>query len=152
MTFQVHTIEQPAWIDELVAGVLPAMTPQADGFLGPLGFCWCEPGIIDNLDASWRLCLYPTPNACVGGPQDGAHYVYGFRLDLLQIMRLFQAISAVEWNTPHGYNGDLDGPEISLKGTFKDVEVWLRVFNMPPYDEPPGCHVDGHSGKITVVG
>lgn len=152
MTIETHTIKTPAWIGRLVEHVQKAMTPHEGGFLGPLGYSWCEPHVLDNIDAAWIVCVYPTPNVMMGGPRDGSRYVYGFNLDVTQILRKMRQIRVVEWKSPHGYNGELDGPSVGIRGVFDDVEVWLRVFNLPPSDERPGCRVDGLTGRVQVVG
>lgn len=152
MTIETHTIEQPEWIAELVRHVMGAMTPHEGGFIGPLGFSWCEPHVLDNTDDAWVICVYPTPNVVVNGAKDGQKFVYGFTLDLTQILRKLRGIRAVVWKSPHGYNSELDGPEVSVRGHYGDVNVWLRVFNLPPSDEPPGCRMDGRTGQVQLIG
>lgn len=152
MTIETATIERPAWIEELVQLVLASVTPQDGCFMGPLGYRWCEPNVLDNTDSAWLLCVYPTPNVIVnGGERDGTRFVYGFTLDLTAILRKLRQIKLVEWKTPHGYNGELDGPSVNIRAVYDAQDVHLQVFNLPPSDEPAGCHVDGRTGQVTPL-
>jgi hypothetical protein len=57
-------------------------------------------------------------------------------------MAAFGSVEKLDWHAPVQYNGELDGPEISIKGQFAGKSVWLRVFHLPPSDEPASIVID----------
>ena len=73
------------------------------------------------------------------------------KLDVLKITAFFEAISAVEWATPVRYNGDLDGPALSVHGRIEDVNVWLRVFSLPPSNEAASFLVNPQTGEAHSI-
>lgn len=148
MSLAEHVIEPPGWIGALVEVVLAAV--ESDDFMGPLGYRWFEPHSALNVDEAWQLAVYPTPIECSGGEPDGGCLVPGFRLDAAQVLSAFSDVREIVWRAPARYNGDLDGPELSLRGYFAGTLVWLRVFTLPPTDEPPSCVIDAVSGEMRL--
>lgn len=144
MAIEEHISEKPSWIDALVENVLDAMFPL--GFIGPLGYRWWEPENPNNGFDGWQIVVFPTPNEAAGGKHDGCKYVSGFHLNISQILASFNVVKAVVWNSPAQYNGDLDGPEFYIQGQFAGKDVWLRVFNLPPPDEPCSYVVNLETG------
>lgn len=147
MTIEEHVINSPEWIDTLVNKVLDAMTPL--GFIGPLGYRWWEPDNLNNGYDGWQIVTFPTPNEAIGGKHDGCKYVSGFYLDIRQVLDVFTSVKAVAWSNPTQYNGDLDGPEFYIQGQYEGKDVWLRVFNVPPQDEPCSYAVNLETGDAT---
>jgi len=148
MALEVHTIQEPLWIRALVEEVVKeAMWPL--GFIGPLGFRYWEPEAPTNTFAGWQVVVYPTLNEAAGPHKhDGNKFVSGFRLNVGHIVTAMGgSVESIVWNSPVGYNGDLDGPEISVQGHFCGKHVWLRVFHLPPPDEPVACYVDLQTGR-----
>lgn len=145
--FEEHTIQEPLWLRSLIEDVvIGAVTPL--GFIGPLGYRWWEPGNRDNTFDGWQIVVFPTPNEVRGPvPHDGCKYVSGFRLDVGQVIGVMTAVESVAWNSPTSYNGDLDGPELSVRGTFAGKHVWLRFFHLPPPDEPCSFYVNPATGQ-----
>lgn len=147
VSVEEHTVQEPAWVKALVEGVLlEAFQPL--GFIGPLGYRWWEPGSPSNAFEGWQIAVFPTPNE-VKGPvaQDGCRYVSGFRLDVGRIIGVMTSVDMLVWAAPAQYNGDLDGPEVSLRGMFVGKRVWLRVFHLPPPDEPTSFYVNPQTGE-----
>lgn len=146
-----HTIETPHWLVSLVEDVLmDAVIPL--GFIGPLGYRYWEPDDEGNASNVWQVAVYPTPNEIRGSDRnDGSMFVSGFRLDIGSILKCFHEVEEVVWVSPTKYSGILDGPEISLRGTFTNKQVWLRFYNMPPPDEPPAFAVNPQTAEATEL-
>lgn len=150
--FTEHTVETPAWIRALVDDIMECVTPL--GFIGPLGYRYQEPAEQKQSDQpdEWQLVVYPTANEIRGSDKnDGALFVSGFRLDVSRMIGFMCSVEEVVWNSPIKYGGDLDGPEISLRGRYTSKQVCIRFFHMPPSDEPPAYAVNPGTGEFTEL-
>lgn len=148
MGIEVHNVAEPEWIRTLVNDVLLAAFEPL-GFIGQLGYRWWEPDNVYNTFAGWQIAVFPTPNEICGSHEcDGRLSVNGFSLNIGSILNVFSSIKSVVWNAPTEYNGDLDGPELHVQGLFAGKHVWLRVFNIPPSDEPPSYCIDPAQGTV----
>lgn len=147
MSISMHVIEHPAWIKILVEDVLmPTLTPLA--FLGPLGFRYWRPDDPLNVGEHWTVAVYPTPTEVRGQhAADGAVFVAGFRLDIGKIVANMNAVDEVIWNSPQKYTGNLDGPEVSIRGRFAGHLVQIRFFHVPPPDELPAFAINPTTGE-----
>lgn len=148
MSVEIHTAEQPKWLDALVETVLECVTPD-DSFMGPLGYRWWEPDNAYSLCPDWVLAVYPTPYDARGGAADGGRCVSGFSLDVKRLAQAFAEVNELRWDAPVRYYGDLDCPALTICGKFAGKKVQLRVFHLPPSDEPSACAVDAKSGAVT---
>lgn len=147
----IHTVESPSWIVALVDTIKELITPL--GFIGPLGYRFWEPGNLTSPNAEvWTIVVFPTPNELRGGEHDGSKFVSGFHLDLGRLLSFFNPAEQVAWKSPTRYNGDLDGPEIAIQGLFMGRYVWLRIFSIPPPDEPVSFIVDHNDGTAIPAG
>lgn len=145
-----HTVETPAWIKALVEDLAACVMPL--GFIGPLGYRYWEPDDPQNQSEAWQLVVYPTPNEIRGSDRnDGAVFVSGFRLDVGRIVGMFCNVDEIVWATPARFSGNLDGPEISLKGRYTTKQIWLRFFHLPPPDESPAFAVNPQTGTATEL-
>jgi hypothetical protein len=145
VVFDEHVIERPVWADAVVEVVRESMQPL--GFIGHLGYRLWDPDALNNPFDGWMLAVFPTPNEWHGGSMDGAKAVSGFRLNVHRVTEVFTKIEHVVWSTPVHYNGDMDGPELVVQGTVLGKRVLLRVFNVPPPDEPVSYVVDPAKGE-----
>lgn len=148
MSIESHTYAQPAWITALVEEVVvPAVTPL--GFIGPLGFRFWEPDSPGNPGDAWQIVVFPTANlVCGSHKNDGGTFVAGFRLNIGLILNTIGHVNSVVWNSPASYNGTLDGPEIDIRGKFVGKVIWLRLFSLPPPDEPPAFRVNPQTAEV----
>lgn len=131
---EFHTAESRAWVDALVEVVRGAVRPH--GFIGRLGYRLWGPWADGNPSPGHLLCVFPTGSRVVGGPYDGADAVSGFDLDMTPVFEAFRTVRRTVWRMPSQYNNDLDGPEVLIDGLFLGRPVTLRVFHVPPPDEP----------------
>lgn len=128
-------------MDLLVESVQPL------NLMGQMGYRYLEPGTIQNPTDYWVLAVYPIPNEAFGGCHDGGLVYPGFSLDLGHFLEGFQGVEVLAWHAPSVYNGELDGPEVSVKGSFTGKRVWVRVFAHPPSDVSPSLVVDLANGN-----
>lgn len=147
MILEEHQVVVPSWLPALVENVvLPAVT--AHSIIGPLGYRWWGPDDADNEFDGWQVVVYPTPGEIRGNhAHDGAQFTSGLRLDVGAILGAFARVEDVVWNAPAHYTGDLDGPELHVRGDFLGKHVWLRFFCLPPSDEPSSCYLDPRTGR-----
>jgi hypothetical protein len=131
--FETHEAVEPAWIRTFVDDVVvAAVTPL--GFIGRLGYRYWPPG---EHGPEWVLSVFPTAAEVVGTHSaDGAKYLSGFEVDVARIVGGMNGVQVVAWTMPVKYNGELDGPELCVRGQFAGKHVRLRFFHLPPSDEP----------------
>lgn len=146
MTFEEHQVVVPPWLTALVEDVV-LVAVDAHGLIGPLGYRWWGPQDAGNEFDGWQVVVYPTPGELRGGQMDGAQFTSGLSLDVGGILNAFSKVDDVVWHAPAHYNGDLDGPELRVRGDFLGKRVWLRFFCLPPADEPSSFHVDPRTGS-----
>lgn len=137
---ELAPVEAPAFLPALLDVLLDVVVPE--GFMGPLGYRWWGPDSPGVSYPGWTVVVYPTPHELRGGANDGATGVTGFNLNVAALVAAFGSLEKLDWHAPVQYNGDLDGPEISIKGRFAGKPVWLRVFHLPPSDEPASIVID----------
>lgn len=140
-----HAVAQPAWIDALVEVVRCSLRPL--GFIGHLGYRIWEPESPHNPCDGWMLAVFPTAHEWAGGSRDGSLAVSGFALDVGEVLKAFAEVHKIAWNCPAHYNGELDGPELVVEGSVLGKRVLLRVFHLPPSDEPICYVVDPALGE-----
>lgn len=143
-----HVLQRPAWLESLVDVVLDAVEPF--GFFGSLGYCWWGPGDPGNSFQGWKVIVYPLPLEASGGSNDGCRVVTGFGMRLGSVLAAFSQFDqeTLAWHSPVQYNGNLDGPAISVQGSFANKRVWLRILSVPPADEATAYLIDMASGAV----
>jgi hypothetical protein len=141
---ETHTVQDPLWLQALIELVDRCTIPL--NLMGPLGYRWLEPGSLNNPNPFWIIGVYPTPSEAYGGCHDGEKLYPGFTVNVGRLINGFSELEDLVWNNPTVYDGDLDGPEIAIKGYFTDVLVLLRIFHIPPSDEDPTLVVNLANG------
>lgn len=145
-SMDIHVVEEPHWVGALLDVVVNALTPH--DFCGPLAYRLWEPDSrVDGDEPHWVLAVFPTLHERRDGAADGAPTASGFTVDQLSLQEAFSSITSVAWNMPVRYNTDLDGPELRIRGVFCGRDVWLRLFHLPPPDEPVSCVFDSVAGR-----
>lgn len=123
-----------AWLNTLLEAVADWM--EAHHPMGAMGWRSQEE------DEHMELIIYATPVALVGGAHDGTIIVPGFSLDVQALQALFEEVTALQWQA-YGFGpDDVEGPHLSLEGTYQGHQVWLRVLAEAPDDEEPGLTFD----------
>jgi hypothetical protein len=140
-----HALLPPACLQLVLSSLAKNVEPI--GILGPLGYRWLEPGAPFNLDNAWLLVVSPTPNEISGGPEDGQLMCPGFKLNIHEILKIFQDVEGLAWRSPSVYTGELDGPEICIRGRVLDQLVQVRIFSIPPEDEKPSLLINLANGE-----
>jgi len=125
----------PTWLADFVDRVAELFEPFVD--LGRVGF-ECRPGV-----ERWEISMYLGQTELVGGREDGQMRAVAFQFDLLALTRLFDRISAMQWNAfPASLPTEGDHqPEwsfVSIVGEYADAGVRLKVFGTPPEEVGPG--------------
>ncbi len=86
MNDQDDDTEDDNWLDELYEALVGCI--EVDSPMGPMGLrSWQEEGM-------WEVWVYPMPVELVGGRHDGAVVVPGFSLDLQQLCKGFESVTA----------------------------------------------------------
>lgn len=147
MTLEAHVVTPPAWMVALVDQVvLPAVVPY--GPMGCLGYRWWHPGAADNAFDGWQVAVYPLAAEVKSERYDGGLLISGFNLEIQRILAAFAAVESVVWRAAARYNEPLEGPSIDVQGTFLGERLVLRVFPLPPPDEPPSHYLDPKTGDV----
>jgi len=142
---QEHVYLPPSWLDALVDIVAATVKPQS--VMGHLNCGWACPRDDKGIDY-WFVCVYPTSNEIFGGENDGRKLVPVFDLDLLPILKNFSSLKKVYLAQPARYNAELDGPGLTIMGTFLGNEVLLKIFQLPSEHEEASLMVDQTSGTV----
>jgi hypothetical protein len=124
----------PDWLEELVATVGDCL--MAHSLMGPLGWYAYEE------DGMTELVIYPKTVIFVGGALDGELGVPGFSFDVQTVLKAFEQVDAVQWNSQGMGPHDEEGAHLSIEGIYQGHEVWVRVLAEPPEDEEPGLEID----------
>lgn len=124
--------EAAAWQDRLLETLVGCV--EADSAMGPWGLRYREE------EGFWEVWIYPTPVELIGGADDGAVVVPGYRLDLEALRLAFTSVAAFGWDAL-GLNNP-DGPHVYVEGVFQGREVWLHVLAQAPEGEEPGLKFD----------
>lgn len=149
MEFSEHIAHiVPDWLQTFMDDiVLPCVTPL--GFIGQIGYRYWTPDDTKNPSCSWLIAAYPVPNELRGSHKnDGVTYVSGFRFNVTSLLDAFSGIEELVWNSPTVYVGNMDGPELSLRGMYGARPLWLRFFHIPPTDEKAGFAVNPQTSEV----
>lgn len=144
--FAVQTLDEPAWVRTFLEFLAGAITPH--DFFGPLS-CRMYPYQGNSADdPEFVLLVFPTPFEVRYGAEDGAISSPGFTLDVQRVLSGFSSVKSMAWHVPVVYNGNLDGPELRISGTFVGIRVWLRIFTIPPSTEQPSHVYEPQTGRF----
>ncbi len=144
----VHTVEEPEWIQALLELLANAVTPHE--FFGPLSYRLYELNSDSPASENPTLAVlvFPTPFELCYGPVDGGRAIPGFTMDVRKILSGFSVVNNLAWHVPAKYNGDLDGPELRIAGSFAGRRIWLRFFTVPPPSEPVSHVYEPATGRF----
>lgn len=145
---QHSVVSVPTWLQTFMDDiVLPCVTPL--GFIGHITFCYWPPEDLRNPSNNWLVVAYPAANVIrAAHSKDGAVYVTGFYFDVHKLLRSFTAVHEIAWRSPVVVTGQLDGPEIMVRGIYAEHQVQLRFFHLPPPDESPAYAVNPNKDEV----
>lgn len=124
----------PEWLEDFIATVGECL--MAHSLMGPLGwYAYEEDGITE-------LIIYPKPVQFVGGELDGELGVPGFSFDVQSVLKAFERVDTVQWNSQGMGPDDEEGARLSIEGLYEGHDVWVRILAEPPEDEEPGLEID----------
>ncbi|MBW3541898.1 MAG: hypothetical protein KY476_16640 [Planctomycetes bacterium] len=86
----------------------------------------------------WELTLFFAATQIVGGPFDGRTTVSKFTADIAALQDVFDEVRVVGWQNARLGSDDALGPQLSIEGTYRGCEVWLRIPANPPERFAPG--------------
>lgn len=144
----VTTLEEPAWVRTLLTFLAGCYTPH--DFFGPLG-CRVIPLSKTETEKDCpelSVLVFPTPFEVRYGAADGQVKSPGFTLDVQKILTIFSDVKSLAWHVPVIYNGELDGPELRISGSFVGIRIWLRIFANPPKSEPVSHVYEPATGRF----
>ncbi|MCP4169691.1 MAG: hypothetical protein GY758_02840 [Fuerstiella sp.] len=84
-----HRDHRPIWLKEFIHNVADIFEPLANA--GRVGFdCRAD-------ERGWLVSMYLGTTEMIGGPKDGQIEHVGFRIDIHQLLLLFNDVSRCEW-------------------------------------------------------
>ncbi len=129
----------PEWLEDLMATIGDCLTAHSP--MGPLGwYAFEEEGMTE-------LIIFPKTVLFVGGEMDGELGVPGFSFDVQTLLKAFERVDAVQWNSQGMGPHDEDGAHFSIEGIFQGHEVWVRILAEAPEDEEPGMEIDASDSE-----
>lgn len=108
----------PPWMANLLHAAAKNMTFYGKNFFGYRAY---------GLDDQFWLKVYPIPSEIYGGKDDGKRITYRFRVELLPILREFNGMPQVAWDT--------DAREVVVHGRVQGNNMVLRIMENPPDDQ-----------------
>jgi hypothetical protein len=133
---------RPEWLKSFIRMAASLFEPLSH--LGRVGYdCQCD-------ERCWTVCMYLGTTEIVGGARDGQIDHADFRIDLVQLPRLFHRVTRMEW---YSLTGDAPVPTVSrvrsvvaVHGTvlahepLAEQDVRLELLALPPDFVGPGLH------------
>lgn len=120
----------PLWLQEFANSVAVHLSPL--DVLPPLGCHYSRVGRV------WEITLFAAATEVVGGTFCGKRLTSRFTMRVLPVVNLFSDVSKIEWQTTPFSKSDELGSHLSIKGTYRDKLVRLRILAKPPQRFRPG--------------
>lgn len=140
-----HKDRRPQWLQQLIRGIADLFEPLRD--VARVGYdCRMD-------EQGWLIRMYLGTTEIIGGPQDGQIEHASFRLDVQQLVALFDSVDRIEWYSvanaePDEFEGQLRSL-LSVVGSANEGQrVQLELLASPPRYAPPGMrHTTSQSGS-----
>lgn len=130
----------PAWLSDLADAVVEQIAPIE--LLSPVGCHFCE------ADGRWEVAIFASTTEVVGGRRDGRNVQSKFRLNVLQLLAMFDDVLRCDWqNLPVDRDDEL-GAHLSIEGSHQGHDVWLRILSEAPRRFPAGRQARVHDNAI----
>ena len=128
---------RPKWLQHLVQQVADLFEPLRD--VARVGYdCRMD-------EHGWLICMYLGTTEIIGGPKDGQIEHASFRMDVQQLIVLFERVDRLEWYSvanaePEEFNGHVRAL-LSVVGIVQEGQkIQLELLASPPKYAPPGMH------------
>ena len=120
----------PRWITGFANRVSSCMIPI--DVMPPVG---CHYHLFDGI---WEITLFASTTEVIGGMKDGERQASPFYLNIQQANKLFDVVTAIEWQTLPACNDDELGSHVAMEGISAGHEILLRVCSHAPDRYHPG--------------
>ncbi len=101
---------------------------------------------VDKDQNGWHVWLYPALVEVKGGASDGRVLRPGVMLDVLALLKVFDDVGAVLWETKYGAKVGL-GACLAVSGVLDSTKLSIYVLAQAPEDEGPDLVYDAKSKK-----
>ena len=134
-TRREQTDHRPQWLREFIHAAAEVFEPLQ--FSGRIGFdCRAD-------ESGWLVSLYMGTTEIIGGPRDGQIDHVSFRIDVMEVSRLFDSVSRMEFYSVTNESDDrfqeATRSLLTVSGSVKDGgSVRLELLGCPPKFVGPG--------------
>ncbi len=133
---------RPQWLQHLVQQIADLFEPLRD--VARVGFdCRMD-------EQGWLIRMYLGTTEIIGGPKDGQIEHASFRMDVQQLVGLFEQVDRIEWysvanSEPEEFDGQLRSLLSVVAKASEGQRVQLELLASPPRYAPPGLrHTTGN--------
>lgn len=137
---------RPDWLRDLIGRIADLFEPLTD--VARAGYdCRLD-------DMGWLVRMYLGTSEIIGGPKDGQIEHASFRLDVQQLIELFESVEQLEWYSISNTDRDEFGGEVrsilTVVGKAGDGErVQLELLASPPRYAPPGLYMTTNGPQLS---
>jgi hypothetical protein len=136
----------PEWLRELAGALAEHLVAAA--LPAPLGAHVQHTTDAEAPQGVWELSIFYGKTDVVGGPQDGLQTDTPFWLDLAGVLKAFNRLDAIFWQSASlGPNDDL-GPHVAIEGEYRGQAVRVRVLAAAPPQFPAARSADTIRGTF----
>lgn len=146
METQMNSGKQPpSWLRWFGNDAARAITSEAGKC--PIGCHYFH----DFENSVWEVSVFVGTTEIVGGPMDGTSFTTSLRLNISEVMNLFDEVDNVSWQSDAVADDDDLAQHVSFEGTARGHKVWLRVLKESPEGTGPGQILHSHNGKLETL-
>ncbi len=139
-------MREPAWVMTLLTEVAACIQPEIERI--GLGHFY---GPRPRRGKPYGVCIFPTRVEIVQrGPDDGRRFRVDIRVCLSAVSDLFDKEPHIDWTVPVRYDGCLDGPRVTMAGSYRRHLVDLVLFDRAPRRYPAVTVFDPDSGHCRL--
>ncbi|WP_417850684.1 hypothetical protein [Thalassoglobus sp.] len=102
-------------------------------------------------EESHEISIFVSPTEIVGGPNDGHRIQARFVVDIVELMKHFDVLDAVTWQSQVVDETDDLGPHLSVTGEYLGEQVWVRILGNTPEQFLPGRIADFEERRFVNI-
>lgn len=141
-TFFETTSTPPAWLrwfaNDAARSILETVSH------APIG---CHYYYAEECD-EWEVALFVSATEVVGGPRDGTIIPCRMQLDVTHLVGLFDIQPKIYWQTGVHQDEEETAQHLSVEGSVRGHQVWLRVLAQAPSQAGPGRLLHALTGEL----